>query len=442
MKVTFIEPKPKFPGWSNFGWFKRVPLLGPLYLATILKRNGFEAEILKESIQKVNISKLEGSEVICFSAMSSQVPRAQQLLRTIKKTYPDKKVIVGGVHASFRPQDFSEADHIIQGEGENIIIDLVEGNIKEKIVRGTPVEDLDSLPFPDTSVIKNVKTRSRRYTPVSTSRGCPFDCNFCSATQMFGKKYRFRSPESVIRELQSAKNIDRIFFYDDNFCSNKERTKEILRKMIQAGITNKWWGEARVEIARDDELLKLMAEANNSTLAVGFESVNPKVLEYVNKGQKFEDIVKCVKKLKDFGIRIQGFFMSGTDYDDKNSYSKILRFIDKYEIDDATFGVITPYPGTEFYYDLYNNNRILTQNWGAYDSIHAVFKPKKMSAYDLQVGQLEAMVRFFNEKKVWFKFWLQNFLETFSMIRELRRAFKINEKYLEFLKKVDPRRIF
>lgn len=437
MKITFIEPKSQFAGWSNFGSFRKMPLLGPVYLATILKNKGHEVEILKETIAPINLDKLDDSDVICFSALSSQAVRARTMINNIKKLFPNKKIIVGGIHASLQPEFFNEADHIIIGEGEEIINDLIDKKINQKIIPGKPVEDLDSLPFPDFSLIKGIKNQLPYY-PISTSRGCPFNCKFCSATKLFGNKYRFRSPKSVLEEINSRKE-KLIAFYDDNFFSNKARSKEILKKMSDDN-TKKWWAEGRTDIARDDELLMQISESNNIEIAVGFESINQKVLDSLSKGQSYEDIINCINKFKENNIKCTGFFLSGTDYDDKNSFNEIDDFIDKHELNGATFSIITPFIGTEVYNEMENNNRIITKDWSAYDTQHVVFKPKNISAYDLQIKQIDMQVKYYIKKDfAWLKFWKDNFSYTFSLAKELLHAKKVNEEYLEFLKKADKR---
>lgn len=436
MKISFIEPKPKFAGFS-FSWQRTVPLLGTVYLATLLKNKGYDVEILKDTIREVTPDDVQESDIVCFSAMSSQAARAQYLIKEIRKNFPEKKIIIGGIHASFRPEDFPEADYIVIGEGENVILDLIEGKFKERIVKGSPFENLDSLPFPDYSLIKNVRL-PLKMAPLSTSRGCPFNCKFCSATKMFGKKYRFRSPESVIEEMQSKKTRG-IIFCDDNFFSNKERAKKILKTMKDTQTTPLWWAEGRVDIVKDDELMKLISETNNMEIAVGFESINPAVLKSYRKGQKFEDIVNCIKKFKDYGIKLKGFFIGGADEDDKDAFKQIVDFIEKYEIDTATFTILTPLPGTELYEKLDRQKRIFTKDWGNYDTLHIVFKPKKMSAYELQRRQFDALYQYYNANLRWIKFWLGNFWDTFQMLNEYKRGKRANAEYMDFLKKADPR---
>ncbi|MFH1358490.1 MAG: radical SAM protein [archaeon] len=437
MKIAFVDVKPKLAGWS-FGWLKRLSLIGQLYLGTILRERGHKVDILKESLIEIKLSDFEDYDFICFSAMSSQVPRVKKWTNLIKTYYPDKKIILGGIHATFRPQDFPEADHIVLGEGESVIADLIEGKIKKRIIKSSPIENLNTLPFPDYSLFKGVK--NIKIYPASSSRGCPFHCNFCSVTEMFGKKYRFREVDNVIKELELMKKPKRVIFYDDNFCSNKQRTKDLLKKMIDKGLTPSWWGEARLDIAKDEKLLKLISESNNLEMAIGFESTNPKVLEHFNKGQKYEDIIYCIKKMKDFGIKIKGFFIGGSDYDQKGVFTEIEKFIDKYELDTATLACLTPYPGSSMFKEFEKDKRIFVKDWGIFDAQHVVFKPKNMTAYELQLDQVENLKKYY-KKRFWsnVQFALNDPFGIYNNYKEFKKWHKQTDDYLDFLKKLEAK---
>ena len=209
-------------------------------------------------------------------------------------------VIMGGAHPTFMPDESLEyADFVIRGEGEHSLVELLE-----HLENGTPaltgikglsyrdrdgrnvhnpsrefIEDLDSLPEPDFSLVHNWNP-SNTY-PVSTSRGCPYDCKFCSVIQMFGRSYRFKSVEATLKELKYVASVSKAtkFIVDDNFAANKRRTKEILRGMIAEGIKTRWSAQVRTDVARDPELLRLMADSGCHTLYIGFESINPATLE-------------------------------------------------------------------------------------------------------------------------------------------------------------------
>ena len=266
MKIVFIEPRAKE---ANVYSKLSMPLLGPVYLGTILKDRGHEVEIYNEDIGRPDYANLK-ADLIGISILTSTAKRGYE----IAKKFPRDKVIMGGVHASLLPEEASQyARQVVVGEAEEVIIDVAEGRLKEPIVYGRAVSDLDALPDPDFSLIKGYGA-SPMVMPISTSRGCPFDCSFCSVTKMFGRKYRFRSPDKVLNEMTSRK-AKSLFICDDNFTANPLRTRELLQLMLRNKVAD-WTAQVRCDVAKDTELLKLMARAGCRSVCIGFESVNPK----------------------------------------------------------------------------------------------------------------------------------------------------------------------
>lgn len=432
MKVTFIEPKNSYKHiYSNF--VKYLPLLGPVYLGTILKKRGHQVEILNENIAPVNPKKID-SDVVCFSTLTSTTRRGYQLADQLRNK---ARIIFGGTHTSFNIEEsLQHADQVVVGEGEPVIADIIEGKTKKKIVQGKKVENLDTLPFPDFSLVKGLQKGKTR--PVSSSRGCPFNCNFCSVTQMFGRKFRFRSPENVIQEIKDTGKRN-IFFYDDNFTAIKSRAKEIIRSMIKKCDYRSWSTQARTDVAKDKELLKLMAKSNCRHLDIGFESINPQTLKIYNKQQSVQDIKYCIKKLHDYGIGIHGMFMFGSDMDSRKTIKSTVEFANHMEIDTVQFSVQTPGPGTLLYNNLMQQNRIFTHNWSLYDSHHVVYWPRKISAYDLQLHTFQALKDFYsytNSAKLFLKgLFGTSAINLFG--RYLIKTWeKQNERYLEFLSRL------
>ena len=185
MKIVFIEPA---SSEANVYSKIRMPLLGPVYLGTILKNSGHEVEIYHEDIYKPDYARLN-ADIIGISILTSTAKRGYEIARQ----FPREKVIIGGVHASLMPDEARQfARQVVVGEAEEVIVGIVEGSIKDEIVQGRAIEDLDKFPFPDFSLIKGYRP-SYETMPISTSRGCPFNCTFCSVTEVFGRKYRFRS---------------------------------------------------------------------------------------------------------------------------------------------------------------------------------------------------------------------------------------------------------
>jgi anaerobic magnesium-protoporphyrin IX monomethyl ester cyclase len=386
MKVVLIEPRSK-----EANVYSRIPmpLLGPIYLGTILKNRGHQVEIYNEDILKPNYAKLE-ADVIGISILTSTAKRGYE----IAKKFPKEKVIIGGVHASLLPQEaINFARQVVIGEAEELIVDIVEGRIKDQIVQGKPVEHLDSLPHPDFSLVRGYKSPSI-IMPISTSRGCPFDCSFCSVTKLFGRKYRFRSAENIISELATRKT-NYIFFCDDNFTAHPKRTTTLLNMMLKTKIRS-WACQVRCDAARDTNLLALMSKAGCKAVCIGFESVNLMTLKAYDKKQTVEEIVGAIRLFHEKKIKVHGMFVLGGDDDNKKTIWETLKFSIKHKIDTIQMMILTPFPGTRVYENLETQKRIFTKDWNLYDGQHIVFNPKLLSAQELQINVLKAYTRFYS----------------------------------------------
>lgn len=387
MKISIVEPKSPFYNVYT-AFIKHLPLLGPLYLGTILKNDGHEVTIYNENLREIDYSKIKDSDVLGISIMTCTAPRGYEIAKNFRLLNPKARIIIGGVHATFLPEEAAQyADHVVKGEGELVISDLVKHG-GERIIQCVPVKNLDELPFPDFSLMDGFKKRLP-ITPISTSRGCPFDCTFCSVTAMFGRKYRFRSTESVIEELSRFKHKE-VFFYDDNFDANKPRLKELLNQMIQRKLTAPWVAQVRVDVAKDEELVKLMARANCSLLCIGFESMDPEVLKSYDKRQTPEDARHCIQVLHKYGIRIHGMFIS-------EGYSDIYH---KLGIDSLQLSILVPIIGSKLYTRVKSARRFIAErfpaDWKLFDGGHVVHWPDNMSPLEMQKQTTQALKNFYS----------------------------------------------
>ncbi|MDP2942692.1 MAG: radical SAM protein [Candidatus Omnitrophota bacterium] len=386
MKIVLIEPRS-----SEANVYSKIPmpLLGPVYLGTILKNRGHEVEIYNEDIQMPDYSKLD-ADLIGISILTSTAKRGYE----IAGKFPKEKVIIGGVHASLLSEEAIRfARQVVVGEAEEVICDIVEGRMQDPIVRGRPVENLDALPHPDFSLIKGFKSPSL-VTPISTSRGCPFDCSFCSVTKMFGRKYRFRSAEDVMSELRS-RDTKSFFFCDDNFSAHPKRTRELLGLILKNKIKG-WACQVRCDVTKDGELLNMMAQAGCNAVCVGFESINPKTLQAYDKKQSVEEIVSAIRSFHKRKIKVHGMFVLGGDDDSAKTVWDTLRFAIKQKIDTIQMTILTPFPGTKVHETLEAQKRIFTKDWSLYDGQHIVFRPKLLSARELQLNVIRAYLKFYS----------------------------------------------
>jgi radical SAM superfamily enzyme YgiQ (UPF0313 family) len=355
---------------------------------------------------------LKEADIIGISSITSTAPRAFKLAKRFRSM--GIPVILGGPHSTFLPEEsLKYADYVIRGEGEETIVELIdhlESGVPLHDIKGLSyregdvfihnparplIQDLDSAPVPDLNVVHNWQKRT--VIPIATSRGCPFGCRFCSVIQMFGRKYRFKSIERVIQELKEvASRKAHIFFIDDNFAANKERTKALLKRILDEDIRIEWSAQVRTDIVRDTELVDLMAKTGCFTVFVGFESINPQTLSFYNKHQKVDDIVKCIETFKKASIYIHGMFVFGGDTDDIETIRSTQRFARRRNINSVQFLMLTPLPGTPVFENLKQQGRLIHTDWAKYDAHHAVFEPKLMTAFELHTETLKAMAGFYS----------------------------------------------
>jgi hypothetical protein len=378
----------------------------------MLKDNGHDVTVYNENMKDIDLNRIKESDVLGLSMMTSTAPRGYEIARKFKELNPNGRVLIGGSHATFVPEESAEyADHVVTGEGEGLICDLVNHGSDEKIIAGSPVENLDDLPYPDFSLMDGVRKRLK-ITPVSTSRGCPFDCTFCSVTAMFGRKYRFRSTESVMEEI-SRFNHRMIFFYDDNFDANKKRTTDLLEKMIEHKITPSWIAQVRASVARDEDLVALMARSNCFQLCIGFESLNADVLESYNKKQTPEDIKHCIKVLHKYNINVHGMFISDGFCD---AYHKL-------GVDSLQLCILVPILGSRLYTAMKSSGRIIADkfptDWRLFDGGHVVHWPDNLSPVEMQRQTVQSLRSYYSRANI-LKLFLQGKFVNFAIRRQGR----------------------
>lgn len=399
--VAFIEPA---GSESNvFENYMRLPLMGTLYLGTILHNAGHEVRIYNENILPERIDPFEiKADVYCISALTVSANRARLLATEIKRIYPDARVIIGGIHASLCPNTFEgAADHIVYGEAESVIVDLVEGRVTESDVHGTPMDNLDDLPLVNYELLEG--HRSMELIPMMTSRGCPFDCNFCTVTKIFGKRFRMQSPRRIMDEITNALQFFRtraIFFYDDNFTANRKRVRQLCEIIAQERPDIEWVTQVRSDIAREPELLTKMAQAGCRFFFIGFESINDETLKAMHKSQTRKDIENAIEIIRRHGISIHGMFIFGDDNDTPETMQATVDFAVQQHIDTVQFMILTPFPGTKYYEDISAQGRLLHTRWDYYNAMYAVFRPAIMSPLRLQQETMKAYRRFYSLRRL------------------------------------------
>jgi radical SAM superfamily enzyme YgiQ (UPF0313 family) len=449
--IYFIEAKS--PGSHIFSR-TALPRLGSILLATILKNRGYNTKVFIEDIVTPDWKLLEDADLVCISSITSTATRAYQIAERFRKL--GIPVAIGGPHSTFLPEEsLLYADYVVRGEGEETIVELIEhlesgeplssikglsyknddNTIVHNQARGL-LENLDDAPIPNFSLV--YKWEKARVVPIATSRGCPFDCKFCSVIHMFGRKYRYKSIDRVLAEIKaSAPKKGHVFFIDDNFAANKKRTKALLRSLIENNIKIEWSAQVRTDVARDPELLDLMEKAGCFSVYIGFESINPKTLSLYNKGQGFEDIENAIRLVKKHNINIHGMFVLGSDTDDIQTIRNTEKFAKELDIDSIQFLMLTPLPGTPVFEELKSSERLIHTDWSKYDAHHAVFEPKLMTAFELHVETLKAMSKFYSWPAILRNLWQFDFFYAVVCLygkRSVKKALAGTKEYIDHLK--------
>ena len=416
-KIVFIEPKA--PGLHIFSQFP-LPRLGTLILGTMMKKRGWEVELFVEDFRKVDFDIVATADLVGISTITSTAPRAYAIADRVRAM--GIPVLMGGPHVTYLTEEaLAHADFVVRGEGEAALTAFIDArekgigyadvpNLSFKDGSGTVVHnpmapraaDLDLIPFPDLSLLRPEAKGFKHISsiPVLTSRGCPFDCSFCSVTGMFGRKYRFRSTENIIEELRlySGRKAA-IFFYDDNFAADPKRTRDLCEAILREKLKIIWTTQVRADVTRDPELVALMKKSGCHTVYIGFESVNPDALEDMKKKQTVAEIANAVKVFRRHRINIHGMFVLGFDQDDWRSVRKTVRFAKRARLMSTQFLILTPLPGSAFYDKISAENRIRFHDWALYDAHHAVFQPARFSLPDLQKAQSFAHRKFYSLKQ-------------------------------------------
>lgn len=355
MKILFINPDSRF--LIND---KVFPALGLLYLSAYIKKFGFKNIKLIDLNGQNPLPSFIEADIVGIYANTPQFPNAIRIVKQLRKInkITDALYIIGGPHVSASPYDAVESfDVIVQGEGENALLNIIRGKeacrrVDGKIVRFEYEKDIDKFPFPDRDLIgiKEYKyfLDSRPTTTLITSRGCPYSCNFC-ANNAWGKTLRLRSPVNILEELQFLKErygYDSFMFFDDTMTVDKKRMKEICRLLKGLKIIYRCFIRSNTV---DEQILRLMRDSGCVEVGMGIESGSQRILNTVKKQETVKENMQVIKWCKDIGIRVKGFIIIGLPGEDKYSIKETIDFLTEAELDDLDVTIFTPYPGSIIY---------------------------------------------------------------------------------------------
>lgn len=363
-----------------------------LYILEGLTPAPHTVTIIEEEVQSIHFE--ESCDLVGISCMTANAPRAYEVAGEFRKR--GKTVILGGVHPTILPEEALEhADSVVIGEAEGVwetlLNDFMEGKLMSRY--HNPAPDLSRYVRKDFKQI--LKKRLFKIVPIMTTRGCPYNCDFCCVSDLFGKTIRHIPVENVLRDIRESGSRN-FMFLDDNIIGHPRYAKELFRALIPLNI--KWVGQASISFLRETELLQLAAESGCKILFIGLETVNESEMKSLKKSMKNnEELQETIKKIKKMGILIHASMIFGFDSDTATVFMETVKFLIKARISTVSFNILTPYPGTKTYRELKEAGRLMTDDWRYYDHNTVVFQPKNMTAIELQQGKTMARTRFYRK---------------------------------------------
>lgn len=379
-KVLLVNP-PSRGEWKGFR-----PHIGLGYIAQTLVEQGIEYDILDMNLgynsghlqKKIDSFK---PDLLGMTLLSLEYRKFYSLISVIKKNNPKIKIVVGGPHMTILKEevmkDCTAIDYGVVYEGEDTILELCKGEIPDDSIKGLMsrnngnifypgerkfIRNLDRLPFP-----RYEKFELKKYIPeieIYSSRGCPHHCTFCP-NRLLNPVYRARSPENVVDEIAYwyNKGFRQFNFDDDNFNYHKERVYEICDEMERRNLKDLFIRCSNgIRADRVDRaLLKRMKEVGFEHIAFGADAANDKMLKLVKKGETMEDIEQALQNATDLGYTLKLLFVVGTPGENRDDVEDKVKLSMKYPLQDVHFYNIIPYPGTELYEWIKENNRFLKQ---------------------------------------------------------------------------------
>lgn len=392
MKILFLSPGwPKGRLWGELGF--KFPTLSLASLAAVTPQ-GWDVSFHDDAIRATDFDT--DADLISLTAMTAQATRAYQLADAFRSR--GKTVVMGGFHASNLPDEaLQHVDSVVVGEGElawpQLLADFQAGRLQQ-LYRADDLIDTTLIPPARREIFKG---SGHLFTnTIQTTRGCPFDCEFCSVTAFYGRKYRKRPVEQVLAELQELRKVNSfVFFVDDNIVADRRYSLPLFAGMKGMGL--KWLSHAPIDFAEDQELLKAAGESGCVGMFVGFESLNQDSLAAMGKvTNKAASYKAYAQQFRDNGIGILGSFVMGCDGDTPAVFEQTLRFCEDARLEAAIFPILTPYPGTKVRQRLEAEGRIISNNWQDYDMEHVTFQPRGMTVQELQDGYDQACRSFYS----------------------------------------------
>ncbi len=452
MTQSVLLVNPSFDLAAHFGRLAKVgPSLLPVgatYLAAVLERAGIPTHIWDGQVEPAGLASLREElvrlqpAVVGITVYSPMLAQTRRVAKLVKREVPDAYVVAGGIHPTVLPEeilDLPGVDVAVRGEAEPVIatlcarlfegapIDDIPGVSvrKEGTVHHAPdiplVDALDTLPPPARHLLKNERYRPapeitmanpRKIQSLITSRGCPYQCIFCSARLLSGRRYRFHSPERIIEEvdhLVARYGAEEVVFLDDNFTVNRSRLVRTCELLRESGLARRliWACNARVD-ELDRDLAHLMRAAGCRLISFGIETGVPRLLSLIKKGITIEQSRAAVRWAKEAGIRVRTTLILGLPTETEEDTRATIDFAKELGADFAKFSLATPYPGTELCRLAEEMGLLSSRDWSrassmaGFSTYEPLFVPEGRTGEEMKRWQRRAMREFyFRPRQAW-----------------------------------------
>jgi radical SAM superfamily enzyme YgiQ (UPF0313 family) len=409
----------------------------------------WKVRIMDENFQK---AWYRPADLVGLTAYTQNASRAYEVAAMYRaKGVP---VVMGGIHASMMPDEALQyVDAVVIGEAElvwgKLLADFEAGNL-QRIYKGEGYADLKTIPHARHDLFHP----SYWYRTIQTSRGCPYDCDFCTVTAFNGRIYRQRPVEEVLDELQqNLGKFKSVIFADDNLVGQNKRQREnalnLFKGIVERGLKFQWFTQVTVDIAEDDEILEWAAKSGCKILLVGIEAETTEGLDYMNKtvNKRKGGIAyykKAFNKINKHGIAVLGTFILGLETDSAQDIRNRADFIVKSRVDGVQCSILTPFPGTKLYNRIKADGRIACTNfpedWNHFRFMDLAFYHPKMETEVLADEIEKAWRKIYKPSFIYYKFFLT--LWKTKSISAAYWAFFSNFRYRRDVLQVPIRRNF
>lgn len=374
-----------YPSTHKLGWIRRFQLPS-LSLKQVAAATPPEWKIVFVDELHENIPFDGDFDLVGITAMTHQANRAYHVADLFRaRSIP---VVLGGMHPTVLPDEaLQHADAVVIGEAEpvwaRLLTDFLAGKLADRYSLAPTGNDLQ-IPWGRTDILSGKKYLTTQ--TIQASRGCPYDCPFCTVTPYFGRTFRYRDPADILAEMRT---FDRklTILLDDNILGDPERAKPILKGM--ADLKLRWGGQANLRFAEDPELVRLLADSGCIGIFVGLESVIGAHSNHPKTGSRYSQ-ADLIKRVRDAGIVLEASMIFGFDDHDESVFESTVRYLEKCAPSIPTFHILTPYPGTSLFKQFDAEERLLHKDWHRYDHNQVVFKPKLMTPEKLYQGWRDA----------------------------------------------------